>query len=137
MKPRLPQWIAFHRDIHLMVYRPRGIVTEARVEQIVATLEQMEDAAKQPFNRYTDLSIAVMNLSFEFIFRISLHRRRTYAKYPPAKSAFYVTNRATAQIAKTHAILVDHSPLQVKLFEEVEAAAQWLGVSIEDLNLAP
>ncbi len=137
-KPNLPEGIAFHRKLHLMVYRPRGIMDEARVEEIVAKLEQMEAAADQPFNRYTDLSkIDAVDLRFEFIFRISLHRRRVYAKHPPAKSAFYVTSPATTHIARTHAILVDHSPLRVKLFKEVEPAAQWLGVSIEDLDLAP
>jgi hypothetical protein len=35
---------------------------------------------------------------------------------------------------RTHAIMTDHSPLQVKMFEEREAAATWLGVSINSLQ---
>ena len=137
-KPRLPRWLAFHHDLHLMVSRPRGIIDEARIEEVVAALEQFENADHHPFNRYTDLSqIDAVDLHFKFIFHISLHRRLVYAKYPPVKSAFYVTSPATAHIVKMHAILTDHSPLRVKLFKEEEAAAKWLGVSVEELNLAP
>ena len=137
-KTKLPRWIAFHHDLHLLVYRPRGIVDEARVEEIVATLDQLENASHHPFNRYTDLSqIDAVDLHFKFIFRVSLHRRLVYAKYSPVKSAFYVTSPATMRVVRAHAILTDHSPLQVKLFEQVGPAALWLGVSVKDLNLAP
>jgi hypothetical protein len=33
-----------------------------------------------------------------------------------------------------HALLTNHSPLQVRLFEEEEAAAKWLNVSIDSLR---
>ena len=133
--PKLQTGILFQQDLHLMVYRPRGILGEKDVETIVAELEHLEDAADQPFYRYTDLSkIDAVDLRFEFIFRISLHRRRVYAKHPPTKSAFLVTSPATTRVARTHAILSDHSPLRVKLFKEIEPAAKWLGVSTEDLD---
>ena len=63
-----------------------------------------------------------------------IYRRLTYAGRPPIKSAFLVTKPEVAHLVRIHAIMTDHSPLQVKMFEEREAAATWLGVSINSLQ---
>ena len=135
-KLKLLPGVTFHHDLRLMVFRPRGIVDEPHVEKTVAMLERVEAEVDKPFDRYTDLSkIDAIDLRFEFVFRICLHRRLTYAQYPPVKSAIYVTSPATMRIAKTHLLLTDHSPLKVKIFKEIPAAAKWLGVTVEDLEL--
>jgi hypothetical protein len=138
MKKKLLPYVSFHHDLHLMVFRPTGIVDEPHVEKTVAMLEKVEEETDQPFNRYTDLSkIDAIDLRFEFIFRISLHRRLVRAKQPPVKSAIYVTSPATARVARTHVLLTDRSPLQVRMFKAASEAADWLGVTVEDLELAP
>jgi len=53
---------------------------------------------------------------------------------PSIKSAFFIMDPALAHYFKLHALLTDHSPLQVKLFEEKEQAAKWLGVPMESLR---
>ena len=119
-----------------MVLRPLGVLNEPQVEKTVAMLEQLEKEADQPFNRFSDLSkLDAIDLSFEFIFRISLHRRLTYSKHPPVRSAFYVTSPATARVVRAHAILTERSPLKVKSFKDVVSAAKWLGVPVEELEL--
>ena len=120
MKMKLPPNVVFHHDLRLMVYRPRGIVNEKEVKRIVEFLEREEDRAERPFNRFTDNSkLEAIDLDFHFVFRISLHRRLVYAERPPVKSAFYVNSPAVARVVKLHAIITDHSPLQVKMFEPV------------------
>src|SRR5438128_1271807 len=47
------------------------------------------------------------------------------------KSAFYVSSSDAEHYAKVHALLTDHSPLQVSIFTELAAAAKWLGVPVE------
>ena len=112
-----------------MVFRPRGILTEGRLDAIVEFLEKTEDKANAPFDRFTDLSkLDALDIDFKTMIRISLHRRLTYAQYPPVKSAFYVTSPAAARVVKVHAILTDHSPLVCKMFRELDAAARWLDV---------
>lgn len=138
MRIRLPSGVSFRDDLRLMVWQPHGILDEPQVEKVISALERAEDEAEHPFNRYTDLSkIDAIDLDFGYIFRISLYRRLVYAKRSPVKSAFYVTNKATSHIASTHAMLTNHSPLSVKLFTELEAAAKWLGVAVDDLRIAP
>jgi hypothetical protein len=132
---RLPPDVIFHHDLRLLVFRPRGILTEKEVTRVVEFLEIEEDRAQMPFNRFTDNSkLDAVDLDFDFIFRISLHRRLVYAKQPQVKSAFYVNSPAIARVVKLHAILTDRSPLQVKMFKDFAAAAKWLGVSPETLE---
>ena len=47
------------------------------------------------------------------------------------KSAFFVTAPEVARYVKLHALVTDHSPLKVAIFEDRKAAAKWLGVSPE------
>jgi hypothetical protein len=118
-----------------MVYRPRGILTEDRIQEIVEMLNEHEATADKPFNRFTDLSkLDALDVDFKTMIRVSLHRRLTYAQYPAAKSAFYVTSPAAARVVKVHVLLTDHSPLKTKMFEQLESAAKWLGVSMHTLE---
>lgn len=136
MKMKLPRWVSFHHDHRIMVFRPLGVLDEREVERIVAMLDRLEEEADRPFNRFSDLSkLDAIDLSFEFIFRISLHRRLIYSKYPPVRSAFYVTSPATARVVRAHGILTDKSPLQVKSFKDVVSAAKWLGVPVQELEI--
>lgn len=57
-----------------------------------------------------------------------------YGDRPPIKSAFYVTSPATARIVRIHALMTDHSPIQVAMFHEVDEAAKWLEISREILD---
>jgi hypothetical protein len=89
----------------------------------------------KPFNRFTDPSKQeAVELSFKYIFHVSLYRRLTYSGRPPVKSAFFVTTPEAAHLVKIHVIMTDHSPLQVEMFEEREEAAKWLGVPLEILQ---
>src|SRR5947209_2656802 len=99
MKIELPADVSFHPGPRLMVYRPRGILTEDRLQAAVDFLEKVEDQAAKPFHRFTDLSkLDALDIEFKSIIRISLHRRLTYGQQAPIKSAFYVTSPPAARV---------------------------------------
>ena len=130
--------VLFHHDLNLMVFIPRGILTDKRLDAVIEMLEREEDRADKPFNRFADLSkLDVVDVDFKSMFRFSLHRRLAYCKRPLVKSAIYVTSEATAHIVKIHVLLTDYSPLKVKMFEDRAEAAKWLSVSLETLKLDP
>ena len=56
VKLKLPPDAIFHHDLWLMVFRPRGVFSEKRIRTLVKLLEDAENAAARPFNRFTDLS---------------------------------------------------------------------------------
>jgi hypothetical protein len=118
-----------------LVWKPHGVVNEAVVNQILSFLAYKEAQTLKPFNRFMDLSEQeAVELSFKYIFHVSLYRRLTYSGRPPVKSAFFVTTPEAAHLVKIHVIMTDHSPLQVEMFEEREEAAKWLGVPLEILQ---
>src|SRR5882724_6565007 len=134
MKP--PAEVQFHEDLHLIVWRPRGILDEAAVNKVLLELLRRETIAAKPFNRFSDLSaVESFHLTFKYVFHVALHRRLAYAGREPVKSAFYVTHPKAADIVKIHALMTDQSPLNVEMFEEREVAAKWLGVPVESLTV--
>lgn len=135
MKLKLPSDVLFHQDLRLIVWRPRGILNEAAVNKIITFLGKLEASSSEPFNRFTDtLAVDAVDLNFRFIFHVSLFRRLSYAGHPPVKSAILVTSVTIAQYSKMHALLIQGSPLKVRIFEARDDAAEWLGVSKETVE---
>lgn len=131
---KLPAHVLFRKEFSLMLWKPHGILDQAVVNQIVAFVETAERRAGKPFNRFADLSaLDMVDLNFKFVFHIALGRRLSAAPKPAVKSAFYVTSPATEHYIKLHALLTDYSPLDVSLFTDRAAAAEWLGVPEEAL----
>ena len=126
--------LEFREDLHLIIWRPRGVLDEAAVNRGLVELVKRETKAAQPFNRFSDLSaVESFHLTFKYVFHIALYRRLSYSGREPVRSAFYVTDTEAAHIIKIHALMTDFSPLQVEMFDKREAAAEWLGVPIESL----
>jgi hypothetical protein len=120
--------------LSLILWKPRGVLDEDVVSEVVAFIETAERRASKPFNRFTDLSaLDAVDLNFKFVFHVALGRRLSATPKPAVKSAFYVTSAASAHYIKLHAMLTDFSPLDVSLFTDRAAAAAWLDVPEEAL----
>jgi hypothetical protein len=135
---KLPPDAIFHHDLQLMVYRPRGVLSEKRIRKAIKLLDEAEAEAAKPFNRFTDLSqLFAVDMDFEAALSVSLHRQATYANRAPVKSAYFVTTEAVARLAKIHHLVMETSYLQVKVFDKIGKAARWLGVKKEMLIMDP
>ena len=135
---KLPPDIQFHEDIRLLVYRPSGLVNEATVNKIITVVGELETRLKEPFNRFSDTVAAdAVELNFEYIIRVSLHRRLSYACRPPVKSAILATEATAIHYGRLHALLTQGSPIKVRVFQDRKEAAQWLNVSLERLTAKP
>jgi hypothetical protein len=130
-----PADIRFHEDVRLLVWRPRGLLNEAALKHIVTLIGDLESKSGNPFNRFTDtLAADAIDLNFRYVFHTSLFRRLSYAGRPPVKSAILVSGPTRVHYSKMHAMLTQGSPIKVRIFEEREAAAKWLGVPVELLT---
>ena len=133
-KIELPPDVEFHKDVHLLIYRPHGLMNEESVNKIVSVIGDLEAKSQEPFNRFFDtLGHDEVELNFKQVIQISLHRRLVYAGRPPIKSAILATDSAIIHYAKLHAVLTQGSPINVRIFTERQKAAQWLGVVLERL----
>ena len=128
---KLPPEIQFHEDIRLLIYRPRGLLSEASVNKIIQIVEELEARFEEPFNRFFDtLGHDEVELNYRYVIQISLHRVLSYLNRPPVKSAILATDSAIIHYCQLHAIITKDSPINVRIFQEREEAAQWLGVPL-------
>ena len=119
----------------LILWKPRGALDEATVNEIVAFIEAVEKRNREPLNRFSDLSaLDAVDLNFDFVFHVALGRRLSAEPRPAVKSAFYAASPDSTHYVKLHAMLTDYSPLHVALFTDRVAAAKWLGVPLAALS---
>jgi len=131
---KLPPDLEFYEDAHLLIYRPRGLMSEESVNTIVSVIGDLEAKLQAPFNRFFDtLGHDEVELNFRYVIHISLHRRVAYAGRPPIKSAILATDSTIIHYAKLHAVLTQGSPINVHVFKDRQEAAKWLGVPVERL----
>jgi hypothetical protein len=134
MKP--PPDVVFHRVQRLMVWIPHGVMDEQRIEQLIDALAHEEALAQTYFNRFSDFSnIDRINLNFDYVFNAALLRRLTHASGPKVKSALLVKSLEAMHYSKLYATLTEHSSLRVRLFNNREAAASWLGYPADLLTI--
>ena len=132
----LPNDVEFHEDIHLLIYRPCGVLNEQSVNKITSIVGELEATLQEPFNRFFDtLGHDEVELNFRYIIQISLYRVLSYGDRSPVKSAILATDSTIAHYCQLHAIITQDSPISVRIFQKREDAAKWLGVPIERLTL--
>ena len=132
-----PADIQFHEDVRLLMWRPRGVLNEAALEQIETLIGDLEASSEIPFNRFTDTTAAdAIDLNFRHVFHVALFRRLSYAGRPPVKSAIVRYEPYPRSLSKMHAMLTQGSSIKVRIFEEREAAAKWFGVAVDLLTFS-
>jgi hypothetical protein len=135
---KLPAEVQFHEDVGLFLWRPRGVLDEAAINKVLGCLEDLEGKLQAPFNRFADtLGAHEVELNFKYVNQVSLHRRLAYAGRPPVKSAILATDATAIHYGRLHALLTQGSPIKVRVFQNREEAAQWLGVPSELLATNP
>jgi hypothetical protein len=122
----------YHPQPRLLTWFPSGLLNEAFAHQIVQFVELEERVQNAPFDRYADFSgLTAIRLEFPQLIRIA--RRRQHS-IQPVKSAFYATEPMSAAIARTYARQMEEAMIDVRAFEEKEAAAAWLEVPVHFLE---
>jgi hypothetical protein len=134
----LPPDVDLLKEAKLFLWRPRGVLNEEKVNNIIGFITDQEKKYGRTFDRFSDLSaLDAVDLTFKYVFQVALYRRLTRIGQEPVKSAFFVTTPAVARYVKLHALVTDHSPLKVAMFDKREAAAEWLGVPAQLLKAKP
>jgi hypothetical protein len=127
-----PPEIEFHEDVRLLVYRPRGLIDEAAINKVISVIEGLEAATQEPFNRFSDTSEThEVELNFRYVIQVSLHRRLFHKGRAPVKSAILATDSTLIHYARLVMLLTEGSSIKVRVFQDRNEAAQWLGVPIE------
>jgi hypothetical protein len=137
MATGLPPHTHVRPDLHLLVWKPEGVLDEKAVTKIVGFIGEQEALSGANELRFIDATaLTEVDLNFRYVFHVALYRRLSRMGRPSIKTACLVKNEAYAHYFKLHALLTDHSPINVKLFKEKKAAAKWLRLSVEALEMS-
>jgi len=132
---KLPPDIEFHKDIRLLIYRPKGLINEAEINRVIGIIEGIEAASQEPFNRFSDTSEThEVELNFRYVIQAALHRRLAHKGRVPVKSAILATDSTLIHYARLLILLTEGSTIKVRVFQDRKEAAQWLGVPVELLK---
>src|SRR6476646_2362593 len=113
---KLPAELEFHDDLHLLIYRPHGVIDEAAVKKVVNVLEDLEAQHQKPFNRFFDiLGADAVALNFKYVIQVSLCRLLSHARHPPVKSPILAADATLLPYARLHALLAQRSPIHVRI----------------------
>src|SRR2546430_16623583 len=106
----------------LLVWRPRGILDQRKVDKIIAFVTEQENRFGKSFNRFTDISrLDSVDLTFKYVFHVALYRRLSPRSWSIIKSTFFLPNSEGSRYIKLHVLLTDHSPPKGRVFKEDSA----------------
>ena len=132
---KLPPDVYFRPDIHLLFWKPRGVLDEKVVNKIIAFVRDAEAKSDASNLRFIDTTmLTAIELNFRYVFHVAIYRRMSRKGRSQIKSAFLVMDPEFEHYFKLHALLTNHSSLKVRLFKDREAAAEWLDVPVERLQ---
>jgi hypothetical protein len=127
----------YHQDFRLLSWQPEGVLDDERADRVVEFLEFEEAKGAAPFHRYTDLSkLSHIQLSLDHVFTMARRRTKSY-RGSAVKSAFFAVRLIGLTIAKMYQELMQDAPIEVCVFRDREAAANWLGVPVGILTAPP
>jgi hypothetical protein len=131
---KLPPDLYFRPDLRLLLWKPRGVLTEKVVNRIISYISDAESKSDPSKLRFIDTTaLSAIELNFRYVFHVALYRRMSRKGRATIKSAFLVQEPEFEHYFKLHALLTNHSPLEVRLFKKLEDAAAWLEVPSERL----
>jgi hypothetical protein len=125
----------YHPDLRLQTWFPDGVLNNTLATQMISYVAFEEKILDEPFNRFADLSrLSRVDLDFMDVADYAAERRQAYAAGAPVKSAFLAKTMAAYAIAKMFAALMEDSPIEVRVFRQIDSAARWLEVPVEALQ---
>ena len=113
----------------LLVARPHGILDARTAEEIVTFLEIKEVEMETGFNRFCDLTNLVkMRLSPAEVLQLAVRRGGFNPNDIHVKSAIFATDILGLKIANLYKRLLNSPRIEVRVWSNIQAAADWLGV---------
>jgi len=120
----------------LLIARPRGIVTAETAEGIIEFIEIKEEQMEMGFNRFCDLTaLEGIDLLSEDVRNLADRRRAFNPNDVHVKSAFLATDPLAFGIARMYEQMLNSPRISVRVWADIQGAADWLGVKPERLTL--
>jgi hypothetical protein len=120
----------------LMVGRPNGILDAHAAERIVDFVEIKEEQLESGFQRFCDLTrLDSITLSSQDLGKLATRRRAFNPNAVHVKSAFLASHPLALGIARMYEQLLQSPRIEVRVFTDINSAAEWLAIKPELLRL--
>lgn len=128
--------VYFDREHQLVICRPVGTLSAQDTGELLYFLRGVEGSEPGPFNRLLDLSLVTeIELRSAAIYEYARARREDTHHFQRFRSAVIAPTPETEVAAEIYATLMESSTIEVRIFGDTEAAANWLGVSEEAVRV--
>jgi len=119
----------------LLVGRLQGVLDADMAAEIVAFVETREIVAETGFNRFCDLTqLAGIHLSSDNVRQLAARRRAFNPNDIRVKSAFLATDPLAFGVARMYQQVLNSPRIEVRVWGDMQAAADWLGVNLDRLT---
>jgi hypothetical protein len=120
----------------MMVARPKGVLNLDMAQRIVEFVEIKEVSLEKGFNRFCDLTrLEGIQLSSDDVLELANRRRAFNPNDIRVKSAFFATSPLAFGVARLYEQLLNSPRIEVRVFSDIESAADWLAVHPDKLKL--
>jgi hypothetical protein len=115
--------------------RLRGVFDAPVAEQLAEFIEIKEVEVETGFDRFCDLThLEGISLSTADIVRLADRRRAFNPNDIHVKSAFWATDPLGFGIVRMYEQLLNSPRIEVRVWRDAQAAADWLGIKLDKLT---
>jgi hypothetical protein len=120
----------------LLVGLLKGVLDAKTAGKIVEFIETKEIITDMGFNRFCDMTqLDGIDISSDEVFQLASRRRTFNPNDIRVKSAFLATNLLAFGIARMYEQMLNSPRIEVRVWNDRQAAADWLGVNLDRLIL--
>ena len=124
-----------HQIDSLLIARPTGILDKDLAEALVDVIEIKEELTETGFDRFCDLTgLDGVRVSCAEIWQLAVRRSAFNPNNIRVKSAFLATDPLAFGIARMYEQLLNSPRIEVRVWSDLQAAAEWLGVTPDELT---
>lgn len=126
---------SFSPEWSLESWHPVGTLTATHATVMAHYIGFEERVKGQNFNRFTDMSgLTAIDLEAGDIADLAAERKSSYSGLPPGKAAFFAPGDRAFEVSECFANFMRSSDLEIRVFREIEAASEWLGIPVDVLR---
>ncbi len=125
----------FSSEWNLESWHPVGALDVALATVMVHYIGFEERVKGRAFNRFADMSgLTSIDLEAGDIAGLAAEREKSYSGLPPGMAAFFAPSDRAFEVSETFASFMRCSELEVRVFRNIEAASDWLGIPVDVLR---
>jgi len=128
-------YLRYYPAHRLIAWQPQGVLDDNLLDGMLNWLLAVEKVSL-PFKRYVDLSrLTQISLQIGHFFSIARARIEARVGLTPVRVALFCDKTVGFGIAHLYESLVEGTPIEARAFRDRAAAAEWLEVPVEVLEL--